>query len=84
MSKSIQISEDDFDAWKQHPATKEFFRWLDVRHQEIQNTWAAGQYQDHDVYKSAVRNAGALGQCSMIAEIKMLDHTQLDGDLSDE
>lgn len=84
MSNPITISEEEFEAWKQHPVTKGFFRWLDVKHQNNQNSWSAGQYQDADVYKSAVRNAGALGQCSMIAEIKMLEHAQLEEDLSDE
>jgi hypothetical protein len=77
------MTEEEFEAWKVHPTTQVFFKWLNIHTQQLQNDWAAAAFMDDNVYKSAVRNAGALGECSMAAKILGLDYAQIEEDLSD-
>lgn len=83
MSNITHFTEEEFEAWKVHPTTQVFFKWLNCHVETLRDDWASGAFVDDDVYKSAVRNAGALGECSMAAKILGLDHAQIEGDLSD-
>lgn len=67
------FKEVEFKEWKQHPVTKELFKYLQDKREELKEMWANGNFSGPSIEEMAIRSAGAQGAASVLEEILTLD-----------
>ena len=70
-------TEEEWNEWKLHPATKALERWAIQQRLELMEMWAAGEFSAAFDVEMAVKNAGATGACSVYSALKDLDYNQI-------
>jgi hypothetical protein len=70
------LSEEDFNAWKDHPATKEIIALLHAKREELRQRWEGGSFTDYSQDTTALINVGNLGQCKGYAFVTDLTYEQ--------
>ena len=69
--------EQEWDEWKQHPCTKRLRAWAQQDRLGLMEQWANGNFSAAFDMEMAVKNAGATGACSVLAELVDLDYQQI-------
>jgi hypothetical protein len=77
-------TEEELVEWLHHPVTEAFQEFLRKWQGSLQDQWAAGQFQVDSTQATAARNAGALGQVSMIKAILGLEYERFREVLEDD
>lgn len=72
-----KFQQVEFTEWKDHPVTRDFFKYLTSKKQELMDTWATGGLTGPSIEETVIRNAAAQGATSMIEEILTLDNDSL-------
>lgn len=67
------ISRVEFQEWRAHPTTQEFFKILGQIDKSIQDDWAARVFLGATAEETAQRNNFALGQIDMVRKILATD-----------
>lgn len=77
LTPSQLLSEEAFKAWLEHPATLALKAWLVKRREAEKERWADGDFVTPNPTATAIRQAGAIGQCKLCAELLALEYEQL-------
>ena len=73
LTQSQKEQQELFHSWKDHPVTKQLFKYLIQKREDAKETWAeAGFVNSHDV-ADVYLNAGAISTCSVIKMILDID-----------
>jgi hypothetical protein len=59
----------EWDEWKSHPVTQDFFKAMRNRKDELLEDWVRGSYTTESVDGTAQRNALALGRVHMLTDL---------------
>jgi hypothetical protein len=85
MTQLRRIPElEELEEWLHHPVTEAFLEFLRKWEESLQDQWAVGQFQVDSPQATAARNAGALGQVSMIRAIIGLEYERFREVLEDD
>lgn len=71
------MTEEEFNAWRMHPATKEIVAILEAKRDTLRRQWEAGSFTDYDSGTTALVNVGNLGTCrgyAYVAELTYEDY----------
>ena len=64
------ISKDDLDAWKAAPVTRQVFKAIADRLDEIERNLGRGRYLDHDnPYRTQSKTSQASGMCKALKDV---------------
>jgi len=77
-------TQEEFEAWLDHPITRMMKAWAEKRKSDLKDQWAAGMFTDQTEVGLLTRNIGAIGECHMADRIINLDYEQFVGDMSDD
>lgn len=70
------IEKEDFEAWLQHPVTKELKTILGARREQLRQQWEGGSFIDYDKSTTILVNVGNVGTCKGYAFVMELDYEQ--------
>lgn len=87
LTPSHLLSDETFRDWLDHPATKALKVWLAKRREDEKERWADGDYVTPDPVATAIRQAAAIGQCKLCAELLALEYEQIvdiEGEIREE
>ena len=95
MTKVVQmdlVAEETFLEWKSLRATQEFFRLLEVWEESLKAQWeeslkaqwAKGNFESTTMEETAMVNAGALGEISILRKIRAVEYEDFAEGLDDE
>lgn len=56
----------EWDEWRSHPVTQEFFRYLKKLREEVKEEWANSTYVGAYDGETIQRNAAAIGQVNLL------------------
>lgn len=70
------IEKEDFEAWLQHPVTKEVKAILGARREQLRQQWEGGSFIDYDKSTTVLVNVGNVGTCKGYAFVMELDYEQ--------
>lgn len=80
----LRLSQEEFDAWRDHPVTHLLRELAQRRKEQLKEQWASGQFTDLSQYGTAILNAKAIGRCEEISWFADLDYETFLGECSDE
>lgn len=83
MSNEDLPEDKAWEEWLTHPCTKALRNWADRKRKGLMEQWATGNFSASFDIEMAVKNAGATGACSVYAEVREMDLTQITTELSD-
>ncbi len=72
------MNKESFDAWKQLPETKDFFRYLWHCRLMTMEKWARRQFTNEDPAKTAQMNAVALGGAEVLTDMLDVDFDDIE------
>lgn len=75
---------EELEEWLHHPVTEAVWEFLRKWKGSLQDQWAAGQFQVDSPQETAARNAGALGQVTMINHVLELEYERFREVLEDD
>lgn len=75
----MSFKQEDFDAWKDHPITKDFFAWVEEQRETLKEQWAGGAFTGPSIEETTIRNSAATGAASAYDAVLELDFDQLNG-----
>ncbi len=68
-TQPLTEAEELFQAWKCHPVTKELFKHLRKRRQELQDSWTKRNFVGNTEYEGVVTNSVAIGLCEAFEDV---------------
>lgn len=71
------LSEEAWKDWLQHPGTAGLRAWLTRRREQEKERWADGDFVEATSEATAIRQAAAIGQCKLCAELLALEYADL-------
>lgn len=74
------MKEEEWQEWKVHPGTKEFFEHLKEVREGLREGWSRGQFTGETGDKTLQMNAEAIGRVAMIDYLIDLDWRDFDGE----
>ena len=84
-SKKISVEESElFHQWKSHPVTLALMKILWDKREGLKEAWASGEFSASLSTEMMVRNAGATGACSILAEILNVEASDIFGESNEE
>lgn len=75
------IKAEDWDSWKEHPVTRDFFAWIESKREGLKEHWARGSFTGPSFEETQLKNVAATGATSAYEEVLEVDLEQLNGDL---
>jgi hypothetical protein len=57
------LTEEEFNEWKLHPATKAMMQILAAKREELRQQWEGGSFTDYTKETTVLVNVGNLGTC---------------------
>lgn len=69
---------EEWKEWRLNPSTLEFFKFLDNLQDKIKDEWANSIYTGPEGDETLQRNAAALGQVSLLREIREMTFEDLE------
>jgi uncharacterized membrane protein YhfC len=76
----VEISQEDFSAWKQHPVTRVVFQALQAQIAEQSQRWSEGQF----LRQPPEEQAGTLGRIAGYRAVIELELEDIEGNLNDK
>lgn len=70
------VTEEEFNAWKSHPVTKEVMRLLHAKREELRQDWEGGSFADYAKDTTILVNVGNVGTCKGYAFVTDLEYEQ--------
>lgn len=74
-----QLDKDQFQAWLDHPVTRDLFNFLRSKRDGLKEMWAGGGFAAPSIEEMVIRDAAAQSACSILQEILTLDEVELRG-----
>lgn len=71
------ITEEQFDSWRHDPITKEIFKLLELKREELRQQWEGGSFSDYSKDTTVLVNVGNLGTCRGYAYVTSLTYETL-------
>lgn len=63
------LTEKDFQEWKVHPTTVEFFKFLEALKREVMSDWADSHFVGESSDETVQRNSHALGEVFVLDKL---------------
>ena len=77
---SVNLQEEEFKAWLEHPVTKLVKQLLRGKIEFKKEQWAAGLFTDQSQFATAIMNAKAVGSCEAWDEFLAIEYEDLLGE----
>ena len=74
---------DEYQEWKQHPATDRFFKFLNKTRENIKEEWANSIYVGAEKEETLQRNASAIGQVKLLSLLEEATFEEIEELLSE-
>ena len=68
------LTEEEFNEWKLHPATKAIMQILAAKREELRQQWEGGSFTDYTKETTVLVNVGNLGTCKGYAFVMDLTY----------
>ena len=78
------LTEEDFNAWLQHPGTIALKKILEAKREELRQNWEGGSFTDYTKDATILVNVGNLGTCKGYAFVTDFTYEQYVSDISDD
>ena len=78
------LTEEDFNAWLQHPGTIALKKILEVKREELRQNWEGGSFTDYTKDATILVNVGNLGTCKGYAFVTDFTYEQYVSEISDD
>lgn len=78
----MAVSKEELVEWLQHPVTKAFKEHLTSIREDLKELWARGSLSEDTEFKTAVKQAWAIGQCDLLE--RLLDVEALESAINQE
>lgn len=83
MSKPA-LTEEDFNAWLQHPGTIALKKIIEAKREELRQSWEGGSFTDYAKDTTILVNVGNLGTCKGYAFVTDFTYEQYVSEISDD
>lgn len=81
---SRAITENEFNEWLQHPATKALMEVLAAKREDLRQQWEGGSFTDYEKDSTVLVNVGNLGTCKGYAFVMELTYEQYISEIDDD
>jgi len=78
------LTEEDFNAWLQHPGTIALKKILEAKREELRQHWEGGSFTDYTKDATILVNVGNLGTCKGYAFVTDFTYEQYVSEISDD
>ena len=78
------ITEEEFRAWKQLPATRILIAILQAKRENLRQRWESGAFTDYETAATVLVNVGNLGTCKGYAFVTDFTYDDYLTELDDE
>lgn len=79
-----ETNEELFQAWKDHPVTKDLIRWASSKREALKEAWAQGELTAAFDIEMMAKNAGATGAASILKQVIDLNYDDFYAELSND
>jgi hypothetical protein len=76
-------TEEEFNAWLQHPVTQRVIRALEGRRETLRRLWEGGSFTDYAQEGTVLTNVANLGTCRGYAYLCDLDYETFSMEIED-
>jgi len=83
MSRPV-LTEEEFNAWLQHPGTIALREILAAKREELRQEWEGGSFTDYSKDGTILVNVGNLGTCKGYAFVMEITYEQYVSEMSDD
>jgi hypothetical protein len=78
------LTEEDFNAWLQHPGTVALRKILHAKREELRQQWEGGSFTGYTKEETVLVNVGNLGTCRGYAFVTDFTYEQYVSEISDD
>jgi len=75
------LTQNDYSEWIKHPATEEFFKFLDKVKSELLEDWSNSAFVGESADITIQRNSHALGEVEVLTKLRNLSYEDIIGTL---
>lgn len=80
----VEVTEEDWSSWKEHPTTKTFRRYLGKQLGETYDAWVAGAFTGKQSSETLQMNSSAIGKGQLLKDLLELTAEDINVGLSNE
>src|SRR5688572_23572382 len=73
----VQLTENEWNEWKSHPATKALGEWLEAKREHLRTEWESGRFTAETCEATAMKSVNAIGKAEAYYEVQTLDFQTL-------
>lgn len=75
----MEISKEQWDAWRADPVTVELMAWARAEREEKREIWETGSLTAENQFQTNANNMAAIGACAILRVVEALEYEEMIG-----